>query len=103
MKKKSIKNTKKNHDEDFDKLFMDTDFGKSEIEPVLIKASERKGGRPKIGRKLSIILPEEVIKQLITAGKMKGVGYQTMIRIICTEKVDEYVHPQQKKFHQTAS
>lgn len=103
MKKKTTKNTKKDLDKDFDELFMDTDFGGSGVEPILIKAAERKGGRPKIGRKLSIVLPEDVIKQLIAAGKMKGVGYQTMIRIICTEKVDEYVHPHQKKFHHTAS
>ena len=72
---------------------MSTDFGNSKTKPVLVKASERKGGRPKIGRKLSIILPEYLIKQLQVAGKLKGVGYQTMIRIICAENVEEYVNP----------
>lgn len=93
MKKKTTKNIKKTHEDKFDEFFMNTDFSRSGIEPVLIKTSERKGGRPKIGRKLSIVLPEELIKQLQIAGKMKGVGYQTMIRIICSENVDEYVHP----------
>ena len=92
MKKKSITITKNNSEDDFDELFEKTDFGAEAKDSTWVKTSERKGGRPKIGRKLSIILPEELISILEKAGKKKGVGYQTMIRIICTEKVSEYLN-----------
>ena len=92
MKKQSTIITKNSTEDNFDELFENTDFGTEIKNPVWVKASERKGGRPKIGRKLSIILPEELISTLEKAAKKKGVGYQTLIRIICTEKVNEYLN-----------
>jgi predicted DNA binding CopG/RHH family protein len=92
MKKKSMIQKTNTTADSFDELFENTDFGVEVKNPILVTASERKGGRPKIGRKLSIILPEELISILEKAAKKKGVGYQTMIRIICTEKVDEYLN-----------
>ena len=92
MRKKSITNKKNTiKKDDFDELFENTDFGSEIKNPVWVKSLKRKGGRPKIGRKLSIILPEELISALEKAAEKKGVGYQTMIRIICKEKIDDYL------------
>ena len=91
MKKKNTRNIKKLNDKKFEEEFEKTDFSKSGVKPTLIKASQRKGGRPKIGRKLSIILPENLIVKLQHAGKKRGVGYQTMIRMICSENINDYI------------
>ena len=48
-------------------------------------------GRPRVGRKLNVHLPEELIEKLEKAGAKRGLGYQTMIRLICAEKIDEYL------------
>jgi predicted DNA binding CopG/RHH family protein len=38
-------------------------------------------------------MPEELIALLQKAGEKRGVGYQTMIRMICTEQISEYLKP----------
>lgn len=81
---------RKNTTQDFDELFENTDFGDTDVEGVVIKRK----GRPPIGRKFNVVMPEELIGLLEKAGKQKGVGYQTMIRIICTEKIDDYLKDQ---------
>lgn len=48
-------------------------------------------GRPKIGEKIKITAPEELIALLRKAGEKRGVGYQTMARIILKEKIEEYL------------
>ena len=48
-------------------------------------------GRPRIGEKMKITAPEELIALLKKAGERRGVGYQTMARIILKEKIDEYL------------
>ena len=81
---------RKNTTQDFDELFENTDFGDTDVDGVVIKRK----GRPPIGRKFNVVMPEELIGLLEKAGKQKGVGYQTMIRIICTEKIDDYLKDQ---------
>ncbi len=77
----------------FEKEFEESDFGEeSPPKAVLISASERKG-RPRVGRKFNVIMPEELIALLQKAGEKRGVGYQTMIRMICTEQISEYLKP----------
>jgi predicted DNA binding CopG/RHH family protein len=80
-------NITRSSDELFDELFENTDFGDSKVEGVMI----RRKGRPPIGRKFNVVMPEELIHLIEKAAKKKGVGYQTMIRIICSEKVSEYL------------
>ncbi len=48
-----------------------------------------KKGRKTIGKRVSIILPEDLIKSLVTLGKEKGLGYQTLARVILLEKIEE--------------
>jgi predicted DNA binding CopG/RHH family protein len=82
----------KKQDENFDKEFEESDFGEGNNVPeaVLVSASQRKG-RPRVGRKFNVTMPEELIALLQKAGEKRGVGYQTMIRMICTEQIREYV------------
>lgn len=46
-------------------------------------------GRKKIGRRISIVLPEEVIEELTDIGKQKGLGYQTIARLFIMQKVED--------------
>ena len=55
-----------------------------------------KKGRKTIGKRVSIILPEDLINTLITLGKEKGLGYQTLARVILSEKVEEIENKKKK-------
>ena len=87
-KRKSMKTQEGN----FENEFEESDFGEGNNVPkaILISASERKG-RPRVGRKFNVTMPEDLIALLQKAGEKRGVGYQTMIRMICTEQIREYV------------
>ncbi len=72
-----------NLDEEFEKLeITEEHFKKAAWIPV-------KKGRKAIGKRVSIILPEDLINTLITLGKEKGLGYQTLARVMLLEKVEE--------------
>jgi predicted DNA binding CopG/RHH family protein len=47
-------------------------------------------GRPRVGRKFNVTFPELTIEKLKEAASKRGVGYQTMVRIIVSEKLKEY-------------
>ncbi len=81
-----------NNEQHFDKDFEETDLGKLENSPhpVLIKASERRG-RPKLGRKFNVVMSEDLIFKIQEAGSKRGVGYQTMVRLICMENISKYL------------
>lgn len=81
-----------NYDELFDKEFDETDFGSIENKPkpIPIKASERRG-RPKLGRKFNVVMPDDLILKIQEAGKKRGIGYQTMVRLICSEQITRYL------------
>lgn len=87
-KRKSMKTQEDN----FEIEFEDSDYGKGLNVPkaVLVPAVQRKG-RPRVGRKFNVTMPEDLIVLLQQAGQKRGVGYQTMIRMICTERISEYV------------
>lgn len=87
-RKKSLKTQENNFEKDFE----ESDFGEGKNVPkaVIISASQRKG-RPRVGRKFNVTMPEDLIALLQKAGEKRGVGYQTMIRMICTEQIQEYV------------
>ena len=87
-KRKSMK-TQENK---FEKEFEESDFSEGNNVPkaVLVSAAQRKG-RPRVGRKFNVTMPEDLIALLQKAGEKRGVGYQTMIRMICAEQISEYV------------
>jgi predicted DNA binding CopG/RHH family protein len=89
----------KKQEKDFELEFENSDFGEGENvpKPVVVDVSEKSKGRPKIGRKFNVTMPEDLIALLQKAGEKRGVGYQTMIRMICSERIDEYLPKVQTK------
>jgi hypothetical protein len=87
-KRKSMKT----QDDNFEIEFEDSDFGEGINVPtaVVVPVAQRKG-RPRVGRKFNVTMPEDLIVLLQQAGQKRGVGYQTMIRMICTERISEYM------------
>lgn len=72
-------------EEEFEEWFQNTDLG--ELIPksggiVVPGFLEGKAGRSKIGRKITLSLPEETIEDLRKLAAQKGVGYQTYARMI---------------------
>lgn len=54
---------------------------------------KKPSGRKKIGRRISIVLPDDLIAQLTLLGKERGLGYQTMARLFLMQKIaDEMQH-----------
>jgi predicted DNA binding CopG/RHH family protein len=47
-------------------------------------------GRPRVGRKFNVILPEDTIDKIKQVAAKRGIGYQTMVRIIVSEKIKDY-------------
>ena len=41
-------------------------------------------------RPTSILLPENLVEKLKNKAEKRGIGYQTMLKIILTEQVDQY-------------
>ncbi|MES2616161.1 MAG: hypothetical protein V4591_12200 [Bdellovibrionota bacterium] len=52
-------------------------------------SSKSIAGRKKIGRRISLVLPEDVIVELTDIGKQKGLGYQTIARMFIMQKVED--------------
>lgn len=48
-----------------------------------------KNGRKTIGKQVSIILYDELIKSFMVLGKEKGLGSLTLARVILLEKIEE--------------
>ena len=57
------------------------DFRASGVRPVII--------RPK-SRPTSIVLEPDLVAQLRAKGAKRGLGYQTMLKVIVREHLDEY-------------
>lgn len=47
-------------------------------------------GRPAVGSKISITLPDELIVELKMAADKRAIGYQTLIRMIVKENIKKY-------------
>lgn len=47
-------------------------------------------GRPAVGSKISITLPDDLIIQLKHAAEKRAIGYQTLIRMIVKENIKRY-------------
>lgn len=67
--------------EEFETRDLGADIRASGVTPLLI--------RPK-GQPTSILLEPDLIEQLRAKGSKRGLGYQTMLKIIVREHLDEY-------------
>ncbi len=47
-------------------------------------------GRPAVGSKISITLPDDLIVELKIAADKRAIGYQTLIRMIVKENIKKY-------------
>jgi hypothetical protein len=60
--------------------------GQGDVIPGLAK---KRAGRPRIGKKITLTLPEETIDDLRARGAKLGLGYQTYARMILMGLKDE--------------
>ena len=89
QRKKSTKSIEE-MDSEIDELLMNAEIDTSKAHGFLFDPASKRG-RPKIGEKFQITAPDELVEMLKKAGDMRGVGYQTMARIILKEKIQEYL------------
>jgi hypothetical protein len=66
---------------EFDRRDLGDDVRASGVRPVVI--------RPK-SRPTSIVLEPDLVEQLRAKGAKRGLGYQTMLKVIVREHLDEY-------------
>lgn len=76
-------------DDEFLASFEGTDWEKVRKEGVFVQPKALRG-RKKIGEKISLTLGSELIERLKNVSGKRGIGYQTMIRLILNEKVKDY-------------
>jgi predicted DNA binding CopG/RHH family protein len=85
MKKPVIKTAKRRvrdaQLEEFETRDLGNDIRASGVRPVVI--------RPK-SRPTSIVLEPDLVKRLREKGAKRGLGYQTMLKVIVREHLDEY-------------
>lgn len=97
--KKTAKNLKSKKQEQ--NQMMKEWLDKTDLSNAITKAFERnhivpaKVGRKKIGKRISLVLPEETITQLTELSKEKGIGYQTLARMFILEKIGQSARPTQ--------
>ena len=79
--------TRQQEEDEFDEWFQNTDLGPllKDVKGVLIPPLKTRMGRPKIGKKITLTLPEETIEDLRKRAAKKGMGYQTFARMILME------------------
>jgi predicted DNA binding CopG/RHH family protein len=85
MKKRSSKSSRRTVQdeqvEEFETRDLGEDIRRSGVTPVVI--------RPKL-QPTSILLEKDLIDQLREKGSKRGLGYQTMLKIIVREHLHEY-------------
>lgn len=64
-----------------------TDLSENISTGALVKGRK---GRPAVGSKISITLPDELIVELKIAADKRAIGYQTLIRMIVKENIKKY-------------
>lgn len=86
MKKPSKKVTKRVEKdaqlEEFEARDLGADIHTSGVRPVVI--------RPKTPQPTSILLEKDLVEQLRIKAAKRGLGYQTMLKLIVREHLDEY-------------
>lgn len=76
-------------DDEFLASFESADWEKARKAGVFVQPKALRG-RKKIGVKISLTLGSELIERLKNVSGKRGIGYQTMIRLILNEKVKDY-------------
>lgn len=95
MKEKNTKkvnqDSKSNQQDDMIEEWLEKTDLSDAIESAFDKGNviQIKAGRKKIGKRVSLILPEDSILQLTQLSKEKGMGYQTLARMFILEKIEE--------------
>lgn len=95
MKEKNTKkvnqDSKSNQQDDIIEEWLEKTDLSDAIESAFDKGNviQIKAGRKKIGKRVSLILPEDSILQLTQLSKEKGMGYQTLARMFILEKIEE--------------
>jgi predicted DNA binding CopG/RHH family protein len=77
------------NDEAFEDSLEGIDWKKIRKEGAIVHPKSLRG-RKKIGEKISLTLGSELIERLKNVSGKRGIGYQTMIRLILNEKVKDY-------------
>ena len=83
-----------NLDEELENIDL-TDYIK-EADWISPRKNIKNAGRKKIGRKVTLILPEETIEKLNLMSKEKGLGYQTLARMFIMQKVEDELTEKKK-------
>lgn len=94
-KNAAAKRKKKSRMEEIDAELEMADFSrvttKHAVKMAELHEAREKRGRPSVGKRRSIILPDELIERIKkVADKMNIGGYQPLIRLILSEKLMEY-------------
>jgi hypothetical protein len=94
-KKTATKRKQKTQMEEVDLELDQADFSDVTIKHVVkmaeIHETREKRGRPSVGKRRSIILPDDLIERIKkVADKLNIGGYQPLIRLILSEKLAEY-------------
>jgi len=86
MKKPSVKTKKRTvkdaQIEEFETYDLGPDIRASEVAPIVIRSKQQP---------TSILLEPELVEQLRAKGNKRGLGYQTMLKIIIREHLHEYL------------
>ena len=77
------------NDDDMDEELENFEITDEVMSKARLIPAKNNAGRKKIGRRISIVLPEEVIEELTDIGKQKGLGYQTIARLFIMQKVED--------------
>ena len=80
---------KRQNDYDMDEELENFEITEEVMKNARLIPAKNSAGRKKIGRRISIVLPEEVIEELTDIGKQKGLGYQTIARLFIMQKVED--------------
>lgn len=64
-----------------------TDLSENIKQGVVVQGRK---GRPPVGSKISITLPDDLIVELKEAAGKRAIGYQTLIRMIVKENIKRY-------------
>lgn len=91
----AAKRKKKSLMDDVDADLENADFSdvttKHAVKMAELHEAREKRGRPSVGKRRSIILPDELIERIKkVADKLNIGGYQPLIRLILSEKLGEY-------------
>jgi predicted DNA binding CopG/RHH family protein len=74
-------------DRKIEKWVDETDQSEAIAQGTLIQGRR---GRPRVGTKITVTMPLDLIEQLKRSAEKRAIGYQTMIRMIVAENIKKY-------------